>query len=211
MPDINSKFKSAMFKPAAGGGWVFRGPNPLVFGDALHYLVNDTQRAQIETIRQPRRPVVLAALLIAALFAWVFAVAGLVWAFGSGQDNATAGDMIVMAALIVTAVLAAVPVTAWVQRRRLEPLLKRLPLTAERITFAEISQSVRKNASTIKQSVFACILSVAACVAALGVVGMHIAAKHGFLQTILPALVAIVFGWQAVRLYRVILDTAGER
>jgi hypothetical protein len=67
----------------------------------------------------------------------------------SGQDNATAGDLIVMVVLIAIPVIAALPVTAWVQGRRLEPLLKGLPLTAERITIAEINQSA-KNASTIK-------------------------------------------------------------
>jgi uncharacterized membrane protein len=211
MADINSKFKSPLFKAAAGGGWVFRGPSPLVFGDAPHYLVNDDQRAQIETILRPRRPVVLAVLLIAALFAWVFAVTGLVWAFGSGRDTATTGDIIVMVVLIVIPIIAALPVTAWVQGRRLQPLLKGLPLTAERITLAEINQSAKK-VSTIKQSLLACISSVAACAAALAAVGMHIALKHGFLdgQTIVWTFMAIAFGWSAVHWYRVILDKAGE-
>jgi uncharacterized membrane protein len=211
MADINGNFISPLFRAAAGGGWVFRGPNPLVFGDAPHYLVNDTQRAQIETILRPRRPVVLAALLITALFAWVFAVAGLVWAFGSGQNNATTGDIIVMVVLIVIPIIAALPLTALVQGRRLQPLLKGLPRTAERITFAEINQNA-KNVSTIKQSLLACISSVAACAAALAAVGMHIALKHGFLdgQTILWTFVAIAFGWAAVHWYQVILDKAGE-
>jgi hypothetical protein len=212
MADINSNFTSPLFKAAAGGGWVFRGPNPLVFGDAPHYLVNDTQRAQIETILRPRRPAVLAAQLIAALFAWVFAVAGLVWAFGSGKDNPTAEDIIAMVVLIVVPVIAALPVAAWVQGRRLQPLLKGLPLTAERITIAEINQSARK-VSTIKQSLLACISSVAACAAAVAAVGMHIALRRGFLdgQTILWTFVAIAFGWAAVHWYRVTLDKAGER
>jgi hypothetical protein len=41
---------------------------------------------------------------------------------------------------------------------------------------------------------------------------MRIAVKHVFRdgQTILWTFVAIAFGWQVVRLYRVILDKAGE-
>ena len=35
--------KSALFR-AAPGGWVFRSPNPWVFGDTPHYLVNDFYR-----------------------------------------------------------------------------------------------------------------------------------------------------------------------
>jgi hypothetical protein len=198
MVAINSKFKSVLFKAAVGGGWVFRGPNPLVYGNAPHYRMNDTQRAQIETILLPRRPLVLAALLIAALFAWVFTVAGLVWAFGSEQDNATAAGMIVMVALIMIPAIAALPGLAWVQGCRLEPLVKGLPLTAERISFTEISQSAN-NVSTIRQSLLACISSVAACVAALGAAlgaaGMGIAVKQVFLdsQTILWTFVAIAF------------------
>ena len=44
--------KSALFR-AAPGGWVFRSPNPWVFGDTPHYLVNDAQKAQIEAIVAP--------------------------------------------------------------------------------------------------------------------------------------------------------------
>jgi hypothetical protein len=69
MVDNNNEYKSVVFTAAAGGGWVFRGPSPLVFGDAPHYLVNDLHRTQIETVLRPRLPVVHAVLLIGALLA----------------------------------------------------------------------------------------------------------------------------------------------
>jgi hypothetical protein len=211
MAEPNSK--SALFKPASGGGWIFRAPSPWLFGDVPHYIVNDTQKAQIETILEPRlKPALLATVLILAIIGWVFAASGLVWAFDSGQDDRTAGDIIAMLVLIVTPIAAALPLTGWIQRRRLQPVLKELPLTTERISLAEVSQSLT-NVSTVKQSLLACIASVVACAGGLSAAGMHLAANHGFLdgQMMVWTFMAIVFGFQAVRWYRIILTKVGER
>ncbi len=205
--------KSALFKPALGGGWIFRAPSPWLFGDVPHYLVNDAQKAQIGTILERRlKPALLATVLILAIFGWVFAASSLVWALGSGQDNPTAGDIIAMVLLIVTPIAIALPLTGWIQRRRLQPVLKDLPLTTERISLAEVNQSM-KNVSTVKQSLLACIVSVVACVGGLSAAGMRLAAKHGFLdgQMMVWTFVAIVFAFQAVRWYRIILTKVGER
>jgi hypothetical protein len=211
MAEPNSK--SALFKPASGGGWIFRAPSPWLFGDVPHYIVNDTQKAQIETILEPRlKPALLATVLILAIFGWVFAASGLVWALDSGQDDRTAGDIIAMAVLIVTPIAAGLPLTGWIQRRRLQPVLKELPLTTERISLAEVSQSIT-NVSTVKQSLLACIASVFACAGGLSAAGMHLVANHGFLdgQMMVWTFMAIVFGFQAVRWYRIILTKVGER
>jgi hypothetical protein len=205
--------KSVLFKPASGGGWIFRAPSPWLFGDVPHYVVNDAQKAQIEAILEPRlKPALLATVLILAIFAWVFAVAGLVWALGSGQDNLTASEMIAMVVLILAPIAAGLPLAGWIQRRRLQPVLKNLPLTTEHISLAELNQSM-KNVSTVKQSLLALIASVVACVGGLSAAGTRLATKHGFLdgQTIVWTLVAIVFGFQAVRWYRIILTKAAER
>ncbi len=205
--------KSALFKPALGGGWIFRAPSPWLFGDVPHNLVNDAQKAQIGTILEPRlKPALLATVLILAIFGWVFAASGLVWALGSGQDNPTAGDIIAMVLLIVTPIAIALPLTGWIQRHRLQPVLKDLPLTTERISLAEVKQSM-KNVSTVKQSLLACIVSVVACIGGLSAAGMRLAAKHGFLdgQMMVWTFVAIVFAFQAVRWYRIILTKVGER
>ena len=39
------KLQSVLFK-ATGGGWVFRSPNPWIFADTPHYLVDDAQKAK---------------------------------------------------------------------------------------------------------------------------------------------------------------------
>jgi hypothetical protein len=204
--------QSALFKPASGGGWIFRAPSPWLFGDVPHYLVNDVQKAQIDTILEPRlKPVLLASVVILAIFGWVFAASALVWALGSGQDNPSAGDIIAMVVLIVTPLAGALPLAGWIQRHRLQPVLKDLPLTTERISLAEINQSL-KNVSTIKQSLQACIVSVFACVAGLSAAGMRLATRHGLLdgQMMVWTFVAIIFGFQVVRWYRIILTKVGE-
>jgi hypothetical protein len=97
VPDTLSVFSThgGVFKPLPGG-WVYRAPNPLVFGDTRHYLVNDAQKAQIEAIMLPRRPALLAAMLIAGMAVWVLTVANLVGDFGSGHVYPTAGDLLGM-------------------------------------------------------------------------------------------------------------------
>ena len=133
-----SVLKSVTFKPVAGG-WVYRAPNPWVFGDAPHYLVNDAQKAQIEAIIIPRRPVLFGVLLVAGIVAWVFALVGIVWAV-SRHDDPTTADVIAIAVLVAISLVAALPLAGWIQRRRLQPILTGLPLTQERITFADIGK-----------------------------------------------------------------------
>ncbi len=48
MATPTGSLKSAPFRATTDGRWIFRSPNPWVFGDTPHYLVNDAQKAQIE-------------------------------------------------------------------------------------------------------------------------------------------------------------------
>ena len=210
MGSVSDRTKSVMFKRVSGG-WVYRAPNPWVFGDTPHYLVNEAQKAQIEAIIVPRRPVLFAAALVAGIIAWVVAVATIIWAFGSGHDDPSAGDLVAMTVLIVFPMLAAVPFAAWIQRRRLQPILAGLPLTDERITFADMRQRA-ETASTLKQSLIACIASVFACFAAIGAALVHLVVKHsGFDGTVILWTVSAIFwGYVAVVWYRITLRKAGE-
>src|SRR4029077_13598795 len=105
-------------------------------------LVNDAQKAQIEAIIIPRRPVLFGVLLVAGIVAWVFALVGIVWAV-SRHDDPTTADVIAIAVLVAISLVAALPLAGWIQRRRLQPILAGLLLTQERITFAEIRENVR--------------------------------------------------------------------
>ena len=174
MDNGSERPKSVMFKPVAGG-WVYRAPNPWVFGDAPHYLVNDAQKAQIEAIIIPRRPVLFGAMLVAGIVAWVFALVGIVWAV-SRHDDPTTTDVIAIAVLVAISLVAALPFAGWIKRRRLQPILAGLPLTQERITFADMRKNAR-TATPFKQSRNAFIASVFASFAAVAAAYSHYVAK----------------------------------
>src|ERR1700691_5658264 len=48
--------EAIIFKPAAGGGFVFQAPKPWLFGEARNYLVNEAQKAEILTVMAPNAP-----------------------------------------------------------------------------------------------------------------------------------------------------------
>jgi len=208
MDNGSERPKSVMFKPVADG-WVYRAPNPWVFGDAPHYLVNDAQKAQIEAIIIPRRPVLFGVLLVAGIVAWVFALGGIVWAV-SRHDDPTTTDVIAIAVLVAISLVAALPFAGWIQRRRLQPILAGLPLTQERITFAEMRKNAR-TATPFKQSRNAFIASVFASFAAVAAAYSHYAAKPGLdAQLIIWTFNAVLWGSLAFVWYRRALRKASE-
>lgn len=198
--------KSVVFKPVAGG-WVYRAPNPWVFGDAPHYLVDDTQKAEIEMIVVPRRPVLLGIIIALGIFAWVFAIGGLVWLI-SGDEDPTTADVIAIAALTAISLLAAIPLANWIQRRRLEPILAGLPPAQERITFADMRKNARI-ATPFGQSRNAFIASAFASFAAVFAACSHYFARPGIDAELMTwGFNAVVFGWLAVVWYRRALSKA---
>jgi len=114
------------FKPVPGG-WIYRAPNPWVFGDAPRYLVNDTQKAEIEAI-VARRPALVGVTLIIGTVAWLVAVTNFVGGFGSGGISPTVFDLLGMIVLMAVPLLIGAPLSARIQRRRLAPVLANLPL-----------------------------------------------------------------------------------
>ena len=115
------------FKPVPGG-WIYRAPNPRVFGDAPRYLVNDAQKAEIEAIVAPRRSPLVSVILIIGMVAWLVAVTNFIGDFGSGGAYPTVFDLLGMIVLMAAPVLIGVPLSAWIQRRRVAPVLANLPL-----------------------------------------------------------------------------------
>ena len=115
------------FKPVPGG-WIYRAPNPRVFGDAPRYLVNDTQKAEIEAIVAPRRPALVGLTLIIGTVAWLVAVTNFIGDFGSGGISPSVYDLLGMIALMAAPLLIGAPLSAWIQKRRLASVLANLPL-----------------------------------------------------------------------------------
>jgi hypothetical protein len=150
MTDVRGSIESRRFKPVPGG-FVFQAPNPWVFGVARHYLVNAAQKSDILARMTPRRPILIGALVTMTVILWAVAMSALVWAFGSGHDDPTATDILVMAALIVVPMILAVPLAIGLQLRRLQPVLAGLPLTDERIT-AQEQRNAMVNDTSVAQS-----------------------------------------------------------
>jgi len=209
MSQAANNLNAVLFKPVPGG-WVYRAPNPWVFGDTPHYFVNDAQKAQIEAIVVPRRPTLFAMILVGVIFVWAIGVTTLLWAF-SGHEEPTGGDLAIMIALIALPMLAILPVAALIQRHRLAPVLAAAPLTTERMSYSEISRNVQR-ATPLKQLLNACIASIFACFAAITVILVHLAARHVAYDAYaaLWGFVAVTFGSVAVIWYRRALRKAGE-
>jgi hypothetical protein len=71
------------FEPVPGG-WIYRAPNPWIFGDAPCCLVNDAQKGEIEAIIAPRRPALIGVTLVMGMVAGLVAVTNFIGDFGSG-------------------------------------------------------------------------------------------------------------------------------
>jgi len=222
LDNSNDRPKSIMFKRVTGG-WVYRASTPWVlndaayylastpwvFGDAPHYLVNDAQKAQIEAIIIPRRPVLLGAIVLGGGFAWVLAVEALL-GFFSEQSGPSSRDMVALFALTIFPLLAAVLAAGWIQRRRLQPVLAGLPLTQERITAAEIRENAR-TATPYKRARNAYIAFLFACFAAIGAAVSHFVAKpHLDSLTVLWIFISVLLGRLAFVWNRRALRKAAE-
>ena len=199
--------KYALFRPTSDG-WVFRSPNPWLFGDTPHYLVNDAQKAQIEAIVTPKRPAVVVALYAGGLMAWAVAVATFMWAF-SGHADPTPGDTGLMVFLILVPAVAVFPIAAVIQRRRLAPVLEGARLTTERISYAELRQNMRAS-TPFKQSLKALVATLFACFAASFALLIHLVTRHFVfdLYVAVWGFVAISFGFASFTWYREVLRKA---
>jgi hypothetical protein len=201
--------KSALFR-ATTDGWVFRSPNPWLFGDTPHYLVDDAQKARIEEIIALKRPVLAGVLFAVGIVAWTLVVTTLMWAL-SGHPDPTTSDIVLMTILILMPAVFALPILGIIRRRQLAPILESAKLTDERISYAELRKNAR-GATPLKQSVNALVASVFACFAALFVVFTHLDARHFKLdaQVVLWSFVAVTFGFGSVIWYRQVMSKVAE-
>ena len=127
---------TALFKPTTGG-WVYRAPNPWIFGRPPHYLVSDAQRAQIIEALTLKQPFVVMLGLAALIGGWVVLFAAALW-LGYGFERPTALEFLIMVTLIVAPVFAVIAVNAAVARKQISALVAGAPETQETITYREI-------------------------------------------------------------------------
>jgi hypothetical protein len=134
--------EAIMFKQVPDG-YVFRAPNPFVFGRARFYLVNEAQKAQLLAVITARNTAMYFWLVVLVLIA---AGTGAL-AYGTGHDDPTVSDVVIMMALIPLWLYAAVLVSLYPTARKLEPLLAGLQRTDQSITSADLRKAARKTIS----------------------------------------------------------------
>jgi hypothetical protein len=139
MPAAQEKL-AILFKPTEGG-YVFRAPNPWVFGQANHYFVTDAQKAQIlDTMKMPLwlAPVIWMGFLV------LFVAGGTLLLYNlSGHAEPTTADTAIIIALAFVGVLLPLPLMGYWQLYRLKPIMQTLHSTNERISFREMTEATR--------------------------------------------------------------------
>src|SRR5258705_6762812 len=133
--------EATMFKPVSDG-YVFRAPNPWVFGRPRFYRANEVQKAQLLAIVTSRSQSVFWVALLVLVGASVALLA-----YASGHDDPTVSDAIIMLALIPVWIYAALLISIRPMARRLQPVLADLAPTDEQITSAEVSLAMRNSMS----------------------------------------------------------------
>jgi hypothetical protein len=94
--------KFASFKQVPGG-YVFRAPNPQVFGRSDHYLVDEAQRDKIVAIMTPRRPKLLLGAWVGGCFLAV--AAAVTWSAVFAPGFRITVLLILFAAMLLAAIL----------------------------------------------------------------------------------------------------------
>jgi hypothetical protein len=148
MTDLRDIVEATRFRRTPEG-IVFQGPKPRMFGPPDHYLVSEAQKDELLRILAPSWSKI--GLIAAAIVAWTAAAAGLAWAFGSGHDDPTAGDLVAMMVLIFAPIVVAIVLAGRLMRRRTRAVLADAPLTSQRITLQEQRAAMARPAS-VRQS-----------------------------------------------------------
>ena len=131
--------ESKGFKPVPGG-FVFRVPNPWVFGRAKHYLVTDAQLEEIEAIPGPILSDIPLAVLASAIVSVVLFSAG-AWSPADFLGGQSVGHYLLA--------FGGIPVLIWLQCfrflafRRLRPILACLPAAHEGM-FSDSAKPARR-------------------------------------------------------------------
>ena len=193
MSKAGDQIRGLMFKQVAGG-YLFRAPNPRVFGPTDHYLVNESQRDEILAIMIPRRPVLLLVLWIGGFFLALGAVVAAMVVF-VGDDYPVTFFLVVTVAMLIVAI-PALHLSASRKLRRLQPILAGVPRTDQRITNAEIRQAINQGQS-YQQLRRAAILYAVACVisAASAALMIYFRKQHG---SLLSEPLCFVFSFNAL-------------
>ncbi|MBV9396216.1 MAG: hypothetical protein JOZ84_17625 [Methylobacteriaceae bacterium] len=175
---MSSSIYDAFFKEMAGG-YLFRAPNPWVFGVGEHYFTNEAQRAEILELGRVRRPLMRLLVFAAILIACPVASTVLVYFF-SGHAEPDGTDLGAIAVLTVTSLVASLFVATQLRLRGLRSILIRLPSSGETLTLRDIQASQVKATPLKSLLVTGAVFMASAVVQALAlafIIGMDIGAQ----------------------------------
>lgn len=137
----SSAVEAAMFKRVPDG-FVFRAPTLWPFGRGRFLLADELRKAEIVArVAGPGRWKLLLAFVV-WIAAYAAAIAG--WARLSGHEEPTVGEVIVMFALAVVSLL--ICVQTWYVLT-VKPVIADLPQSAERISYRDRLDAMRKSIS----------------------------------------------------------------
>jgi hypothetical protein len=162
MSESRRQIDAMLFKPVPGG-FIYRAPNPWIFGRADHYIVNEQQKAELLGMLVAPRPLLRLTVIVAAVMAWGVAMGTFGWIF-SGHEDPTAGDAVIMILMTFAALFLALHLALRRKLRRMQPILAAATPTTAAITSNEIRAAIRKTTS-FKTAVVVAAMSAFGCAA----------------------------------------------
>lgn len=205
------------FKPVPEG-YLFRAPNPWIFGAGDHYLVSKAQRDEIAAILLPQRSGRALAKLVAVSLASTLTISAGIFAiiyFASDHLSAIGNIWLAIATAAATILLSFgfIHIVARRNLRRLAPILADARRTDQRITNAEILDAARSRTS-VKQSWLIAVAFGCVSLLALGALVFDANLKHAFfsdVQSITPTIQMVLFAALAVINFRVALKKCDQQ
>ena len=162
MSESRRQIDAMLFKPVPGG-FIYRAPNPWIFGRADHYIVNEQQKNELLGMLVSPRPLLRLSLIVAGLLLWAVAMGLVGWAF-SGHEDPTVGDVVIMIVMTFAALFLALHLALRRKLRRMQPILAVAMHTTAAITSGEISAAIIKTIS-FKTAIIVVAMSAFGCAA----------------------------------------------
>ena len=160
MSENRRQIGAMLFKPVSGG-FIYRAPNPWIFGPENHYIVNEQQRAELLGILVSPRPVLRLAVVVAGVLLWGLAMGAAGWAF-SGHQDPTVSDTVIMIVMTFAVLFLAVHLAIRNKLRRVQPILAAATNTTAAITSAEIRSAMNETTS-FKTALAVAIMLIFGC------------------------------------------------
>jgi hypothetical protein len=122
------------FKEVRGGGFVFRPPNPWIFGSVQNYIANEEQKAEILELGRARYPILRTAILILALIGCPAGSILTVYLLSNHSGSGVLEGLAIAALMLSSYAVLLLTAVRW-QLRRVRPVLAHLLPTDEQVTF----------------------------------------------------------------------------